>query len=91
MLPERIRQAVAAGKFNIYCAGHVEDVMEILSSLPRGKLNKDGYFSKSSFNGRIQRRIEALQQLRKKFKEPDKSVTAWWMMNTTTTIMVLFC
>jgi predicted ATP-dependent protease len=76
MLPEQIRQAVAAGKFNIYCAGHVEDAMEIMSSLPRGKLNRDGYFSKSSFNGRIQRRIEALQQLRKKFKEPNKSVTA---------------
>lgn len=67
MLSEKIRQAVEAGKFNIYCAVHVEDVMEILSALPRGKLNKDGHFSPRSFNNRIQRRIESLQQLQKQF------------------------
>lgn len=72
MLSEEIREAVADGKFNIYCARHVEAVMEILSALPRGKINQDGRFSKRSFNDKIQSRIEELQQLQKTFGQSEK-------------------
>lgn len=75
MLPEEIRQAVSAGKFNIYCAEQVEDVMEILSALPRGKLKKDGQFSARSFNQRIQRRVEKLQKSQKQLGQPDQAGT----------------
>ncbi len=71
MLGEEIRQAVADGQFSIYCADHVEDVMEILAELPRGRLNKDGCFSRRSFNLKVQRRIEEMQQLQKHFGQND--------------------
>ncbi len=77
MLGEEVRRSVADGRFSIYCADHVEDVMEILSALPRGKLNRDGHFSRRSFNHIVQNRIEEMQQLQKHYAstEPqEKSV-----------------
>ena len=63
MLRKDIRDAVANGQFNIYTAEHVEDVMELLSEMPRGEADEGGRFSENSFNRRIQDRIEELQQL----------------------------
>lgn len=69
MLRDDIRQAVADGLFSIYCAAKIEDVMEILSELPRGKLNAKGKFSRNSFNYRVQQRITELQKLQKQFAQ----------------------
>ena len=67
MLRKDVREAVAAEKFTVHTAQHVEDVMEILSGLPRGTRNKKGEFSKNSFNRIIQDRITELQNLHRKF------------------------
>ena len=67
MLRDDIRQAVADGQFNIFCASDVEDVMEVLSAMPRGKCNAKGDFSKNSFNYRVQQRIAELLRLQKQF------------------------
>ena len=67
MLREDIRQAVADDQFSIYTADNVEDVMEILSGQPRGKLDAKGNFSKRSFNYKVQQRIVELQKLQKQF------------------------
>ncbi len=69
MLREDIRHAVRDGQFNVYCAEHIEDVMELLSGLPRGKPNKKGSYPKTSFNYRIQQRIVQLQQQQKKLAQ----------------------
>jgi len=69
MLRDEIRKAVAEGFFSIYCAAKVEDVMEILSDLPRGKLGAKGQFSKNSFNYRVQQRITQLQKLQIQFAQ----------------------
>ena len=73
MLNTEVRDAVAEGKFHIYTADHVEHVMEKLSGLKPGKLNKDGLYSKGSFNRIICDRIVALQQLQKRFARHDDS------------------
>ncbi len=75
MLRQDVRQAVAEGLFNVYCATHVEDVMELLSGLPRGKLTKKGTYPKNSFNYRILQRINELQQQQKKLIQQTKAAT----------------
>ncbi len=72
MLDDEIRQAVADGRFYIYTANHVEDVMEILCGLTRGKPGSNGQYSARSFNRKIQLRIEELQRLQKQFGQADQ-------------------
>jgi predicted ATP-dependent protease len=66
MLRGDIREAVKDGKFNVYCAEHVEDAMELLSGLPRGRLSKKGIYTRNSFNYQVQQRILKLQQQQKR-------------------------
>ena len=67
MLNADVRDAVKAGRFHLYVANHVEDVMKKLTGMQPGKLGKRGRFSKGSFNRRISDRIDALLQLQRKF------------------------
>ncbi len=69
MLREDIRQAAAAGQFHIFIANHVEDVMELLSGLQRGRLNKSGGYTAGSFNQLIKARIEDLIDSERKYSE----------------------
>jgi len=72
MLRQDIREAVEAGKFNVYTADHVEDVMELLSGLPRGERDKENRFPDDTFNGIVQNRIERLQKLYRQYTHPEK-------------------
>jgi predicted ATP-dependent protease len=63
MLREDIRQAASAGMFHVYVVSHVEDVMELLSGRPRGRVSKSGKFTEGSFNRQVQARIEELIEL----------------------------
>jgi len=76
MLNNEVRKAVDDGLFNIYPASQIEDVMEILTGLPRGKRDASGRFSKRSFNHRVQERIEEFQQIQKQFARPDQADNA---------------
>ena len=78
MLNREVRDAVAAGKFHIYTASHVEDVMELLSGLSRGKRDADGVYPEGCFNRLIQDRIEELQLLHQRYssKEGDDDEAA---------------
>lgn len=73
MLNSEVRDAVAEGKFHLYTADHVEQVMEKLSGLEAGKLECDGLYSKGSFNRVITDRILALQELQKSFARHENS------------------
>ena len=72
MLREDIRQAVADNQFSIFIAEDIEDVMEILSGLPRGEADDEGNFSADSFNFKVQQRVAELQKLMKRFGQSDK-------------------
>ncbi len=67
MLHEKVRSAAAEGRFHVYTAQTVDDVMQLLSGLPPGKLNARGSYPSQSFNNRVQQRIENLQNLQKQF------------------------
>jgi predicted ATP-dependent protease len=66
MLREDVREAVAAGEFHIYTAEHVEDVMELLSGLPRGTREGETW-SEGSFNAGVAHRIAQFQTLHESF------------------------
>ena len=70
MLNADVREAVKAGRFHLYTADHVEDVMAQLTGMKPGKLGKNGQFRKGSFNRRIADRIDALLRLQRKFANP---------------------
>jgi predicted ATP-dependent protease len=73
MLNADIREAVKAGKFHIYTASHIEQVMALLSGLAAGEMDKDGIFSEGSFNRKVCDRIEEFQQLRQHFGKAEDS------------------
>jgi predicted ATP-dependent protease len=72
MLREDIRQAASAGMFHIHVASHVEDVMELLSGLARGRVNKSGKYTEGSFNRQVQARIEELIELERRHSAKGK-------------------
>jgi lon-related putative ATP-dependent protease len=77
MLHSDIRDAVKAGKFHIYTASHIEEVMALQSGLAAGEMVKDGIYNEDSFNRRVCDRIEEFQQLRLKYtKQADEEVEA---------------
>ncbi len=60
MLHRDVRDAVEAGRFHIYPAATVEDVMGLLCGLEAGV--GDGIYPEGSFNRRVADRISQLQQ-----------------------------
>ena len=70
MLNSEVRDAVAAGRFHIYAATHVEEIMERLCGLPGGE-EKDGEFPAGSFNHAVQARIAELQEIQRKLGEKE--------------------
>lgn len=73
MLRAEVREAIAAGKFHIYTAHQVDDVMALLCGLEPGEADAEGNYPEASFNGRVQRRIRTLQQLNRQFADSDKA------------------
>ena len=65
MLNEEVREAVAAGRFHIYTAERVEDVMSLLSGLPAGEADSEGRYPEGSFQYAV---CEALDSLRERQK-----------------------
>ena len=63
MLHKDVRDAVKKGKFKLFPARQVEDVMQLLSGLVPGRADARGNYPPRSFNYRVQQRIEKLQRL----------------------------
>ena len=60
MLDSKVQDAVIAGKFHIYIASHIEQVMEKLSGMVPGDIDADSQYTEGSFNRSVSDRIEAL-------------------------------
>ena len=78
MLHKDVRAAVRKRKFNIYPVQQVEDVMQLLSGMEPGRPDAKGGYPKKSFNYLVQKRIEKLQGLQKRYSRfgGDKESTA---------------
>lgn len=57
MLPQKIIDAVDAGKFAVYPVKHISEAMELLTGIPSGRRLKDGGFSPHSLYDRVNQRL----------------------------------
>lgn len=67
MLKPEVLEAVESGRFHIYTASHVEDVMAQLSGLSPG--DADGGFAQGTFNRLVMDRIGEFQALHRSFAD----------------------
>ena len=67
MLRGDVVEAVEAGRFHVYPVEHVDQVMELLSGLPAGKLDAEGNYPADSVNRRVQEGLDRFATLRRKF------------------------
>ncbi len=65
MLRQDVREAVAAGKFQIYALDTVDQALALLTGLPSGTKNAKGSYPKGSINQRVASRVTQLKALRK--------------------------
>jgi predicted ATP-dependent protease len=60
MLHEDVVQAVASGRFHIYAASHVDEVLEILMQRTPGEQQPDGYYPAGSINAAVLNRLHEM-------------------------------
>ncbi|NKB58062.1 MAG: AAA family ATPase [Alphaproteobacteria bacterium] len=73
MLRDDVVEAAAAGKFRIYPVETIDQGIEILTGIPAGERDKSGKFPPDSINGRVEKRLEALSEIVRRFGHKDKS------------------
>ena len=72
MLREDVVKAVKRKRFHVYAVQTIDEGMEILTGLPAGVRNKDNLFPVGSVNRRIEDRLIAFAEARRKFGAHDK-------------------
>ncbi len=72
MLREDVIEAVAKGKFNIYCIERVEDGIELLTDMKAGRLQDNGRYEEGSFYALVQGRLGEFSTALEKKKEQDQ-------------------
>ena len=65
MLNERVLSAVKKGDFAVHAISHVEEAIEILTSLKAGTLNSKGQYPKGSLNERVRSSLKRFAELAK--------------------------
>jgi predicted ATP-dependent protease len=66
MLRDDVLEAVAGNRFHVWPVGKIEEGIEILTGLPAGQRNGDGWFEKETVFSRVDQR---LSEMAKKLKE----------------------
>lgn len=72
MLREEVVEACAAGRFAVYAAGHLDQVMELMTGRPAGARGEDSLFPPDSVNRLVEDRLIALAQRRLAFGRQDE-------------------
>ena len=67
MLHERVRDAVAAGRFRLHAVTHVDEGLELLLDRPAGRREADGTFTPDSVHARVEARLRAFAEARRAF------------------------
>jgi lon-related putative ATP-dependent protease len=60
MLRKDVREAVKAGKFNVYPIDDIDQGIELLTGIPAGRIEEDGKYPPDTINGKVQNRLEKL-------------------------------
>ena len=69
MLKQEILEAAEAGRFQVYAVGHVEQAMQLLSSLPPGLADDQGVYPPQTINGMVQQRLAEWLSIRMAFAQ----------------------
>ncbi|MDF1794362.1 MAG: ATP-binding protein [Thalassobaculaceae bacterium] len=67
MLKQAVRDAVKAGKFRIWAVSSIAEGIEILTGVPAGPRRADGSFPDGSINARVEARMRAFADARRRF------------------------
>jgi lon-related putative ATP-dependent protease len=62
MLRKDVRDAVEAGKFNIYPIEKIDQGIELLTGIPMGEPDDEGKYPADTISGRVQSRLEQLAE-----------------------------
>jgi len=76
VLRDDVVEAVKEGTFHIYPVETVDEGMEILTGMRAGKRLRDGRYEKGTLNALVQKRLEELAKVWKKFGPPERKVSA---------------
>jgi lon-related putative ATP-dependent protease len=71
MLHQDVIDAVGRKQFHIYAVATLDEVTALLSGLVAGTADENGQFPVDSFNERVQRRLRALEGIRRDFQNHD--------------------
>jgi lon-related putative ATP-dependent protease len=72
MLRADVRAAVENNKFSIYSVNTIDQMMTLLTGKEAGDKDEDGHYPQGTINYLIQKRIDQLNRLRRKFAEDGK-------------------
>ena len=67
MLRQDVLDAVRDGLFHVHAVSRIDQALELLCGLPAGVADADGRYPAGSVNGAVQRRLEALSDLRRRY------------------------
>jgi len=67
MLRDDVVDAVKAGTFHVWPVATVDEGMTLLSGLPMGERDAEGFYPEESVNGRVEARLLQLVELARKF------------------------
>jgi predicted ATP-dependent protease len=73
MLREDVVAAVKRKRFHVYAVDTIDEGVEILTGLPAGARGKDTLFAEGSVNARVENRLIAFAESRRKFGARDES------------------
>ena len=67
MLDEQLVESAAAGKFHIYAASHIDEVMTLLAGMEAGQPDAQGLYGENTVNGHIQMQLFQWTSLRQAY------------------------
>jgi predicted ATP-dependent protease len=81
MLSDRVRQAVARGRFHIYPVTTIDEGISILTGVPAGRISAKGLYPKNSVNALVIERLTTLtEKARTAGRKPQPRTTAGSIM-----------
>lgn len=75
MLRKDVRQAVEAGRFNVYPIEDIDQGIELLTGISAGQPGEDGKYPPDTINGKVQNRLENLAKKSENNSEDEQENT----------------
>jgi predicted ATP-dependent protease len=72
MLPDKVIEAVAQGKFHLYAIAHVDEGLELLTGGPAGEKDAEGKYPEGTLHYKVDQRLRELNKEKKDCKTDEK-------------------